>query len=216
MKAYQIKTQKKFRNMRKVSDNKEKEGGNTLKKATTFQKNKKKVTKGGSEQSQGNTKKKISSGVNSTPSSTALPTNYTDNDSKKNDMPLPLHHLGKLLQVSNFKKTIIIDDQGNNNLNLVVNNKLSNEKENIIKEKEETDSVNRLKEYKMIFNLLNSNIEQMKDMFNSNNQNPEPVKPDNKILTDEVIANINNVTQEKPNSFLESCIHDDFFLALKL
>ena len=42
-----------------------------------------------------------------------LPTNYTDKEEEKN-----LRHLGNLFRKSDLKKTIIIDNEGNNNLNL--------------------------------------------------------------------------------------------------
>ena len=142
-----------------------------------------------------------------------LPTNYTESkdvkktfieteQSSKNE-EMNLYYLGNLFRTSNLKKTIVIDEYGNNNLNMrkeflnleyknnnkkkrsslpvknsfqplthkklesdnVFYNNLDN-KNKLIDEKEEL----RLKEYGMIFNLLNNNIEEMKNMFKNNYQ----------------------------------------------
>ena len=134
-----------------------------------------------------------------------LPTNCTDTkdedrklkktfieteESLKNE-EMNLYYLGNLFRTSNLKKTIVIDGNGNNNLNLKkeflnlegneykkrstfpINNsplthkKLESDniyllnKNKLIFEQDEL----RLKEYGMIFNLLNDNIEEMKNMF---------------------------------------------------
>ena len=156
----------------------------------------------------------------------ALPTNYTDKeDDKKNRQTvicdnkinfkeeMHLKYLGNLFRTSNLKKTIIIDDDGNNNLNInkdlfiqkkkeknkkvdnlnnknniINNNKIKKKnlkksksthkqiisdniliqnlesKKNIPK-KLKKDEDERLLEYDFIFDLLNTNIEEMKDMF---------------------------------------------------
>ena len=210
-------------------------------------------------------------------SNCVLPTNYTDNkedDKKKNsvinkkdDMSIgSIQHLGNLFRSSNLKRTIIIDGEGNNNLNLNVNlfskknnypvksfvqtvkpvpvsakkednlkineiiNEKSNNSTNILKEDDNSDD--RLKEYDMIFNLLNNNIEQMKNMFN--NKTPQKglfkekgssskkVEYPN-IISDKEREEINKVedvstevkekTQEH-NSFLDSCMQDDFYKSL--
>jgi hypothetical protein len=132
-----------------------------------------------------------------------------------------LRHLGDLFRKSNLKKTIIIDDEGNNNLNLNKNifldskdhrinfNKFKNninafrhDTKNIVNEnnkirKKTHNKVNsnnivpssvklkeikfrkendeRLNEYGFFFNLLNTNIEEMKDMFRKS-----PLKIENK------------------------------------
>ena len=156
----------------------------------------------------------------------ALPTNYTDKeDDKKNrhtvicnnkinlKEEMQLKYLGNLFRTSNLKKTIIIDGDGNNNLNInkdlfiqkkkeknkkvdnlnnknnIINNNkikkknlkksksthkqiisdniliqnLENKKISPKKLKKEEDE--RLLEYDFIFDLLNTNIEEMKDMF---------------------------------------------------
>ena len=154
-------------------------------------------------------------------SNCVLPTNYTDKEEEKKRVlsnenydkeEKNLRYLGNLFRKSNLKRTIIIDNEGNNNLNLnkniffdskekkinlqkvknningfrhdntknIINdNKIKKKKthnkvisDNIvpssiklkeIKFSKENDQ--RLKEYGKIFNLLNTNIEEMKDMF---------------------------------------------------
>lgn len=210
-------------------------------------------------------------------SNCVLPTNYTDKDdknkqSKNEDISLnSIQHLGNLFRMSNLKRTIIIDNEGNNNLNLNLNllgnNRLhnppvksfvqpprrrsdnnqntnlkineiiteqSNNSTKLMKGSEEEED--RMKEYGMIFNLLNSNIEQMKNMFacKSNNKNNSIFKdstsqtkhstlPSTNIITDKDREEINkiepmpltpenkaNITNQV-NSFLDSCIQDDFY-----
>ena len=154
-------------------------------------------------------------------SNCVLPTNYTDKEEEKkrvlsnenlNKEEKNLRYLGNLFRKSNLKRTIIIDNEGNNNLNLNKNifldskeKKINLQKvknnincfrhdntknvvnENKIKKKKTHNKVisdnivpssiklkeikfskendQRLKEYGKIFNLLNTNIEEMKDMF---------------------------------------------------
>ena len=154
-------------------------------------------------------------------SNCVLPTNYTDKEEEKkrvlsnenlNKEEKNLRYLGNLFRKSNLKRTIIIDNEGNNNLNLNKNifldskeKKINLQKvknnincfrhdntknvvnENKIKKKKTHNKVisdnivpssiklkeikfskendQRLKEYGEIFNLLNTNIEEMKDMF---------------------------------------------------
>ena len=210
-------------------------------------------------------------------SNCVLPTNYTDKDeknkqSKNEDISLnSIQHLGNLFRMSNLKRTIIIDNEGNNNLNLNLNllgkesnrnppvksfvqpprrksdnnnntnlkiNEIITEQSNnstkLMKGSEEEED--RMKEYGMIFNLLNSNIEQMKNMFacksdNKNNsifkdstsQTKHSTLPSTNIITDKDREEINkiepmpltpenkaNVTNQV-NSFLDSCIQDDFY-----
>ena len=154
-------------------------------------------------------------------SNCVLPTNYTDKEEEKKRVlsnenydkeEKNLRYLGNLFRKSNLKRTIIIDNEGNNNLNLNKNifldskeKKINLQKvknnincfrhdntknvvnENKIKKKKTHNKVisdnivpssiklkeikfskendQRLKEYGKIFNLLNTNIEEMKDMF---------------------------------------------------
>ena len=154
-------------------------------------------------------------------SNCVLPTNYTDKEEEKkrvlsnenlNKEEKNLRYLGNLFRKSNLKRTIIIDNEGNNNLNLNKNiffdskeKKINLQKvknningfrhdntkniinDNKIKKKKTHNKVisddivpssfklkkmkfskendQRLKEYGEIFNLLNTNIEEMKDMF---------------------------------------------------
>ena len=179
---------------------------------------------------------------------------------KKEEMNLC--YLGNLFRTSNLKKTIVIDGNGNNNLNLKkeflnlegneykkrstfpINNsplthkKLESDnlyllnKNKLIFEQDEL----RLKEYGMIFNLLNDNIEEMKNMFNEKkdtkikeiNKNDINKKKniknnnDNIIFTEKERKEINQnetdieISNEiiKGNSFLESCIQDEFYISL--
>ena len=205
-----------------------------------------------------------------------LPTNCTDTkdedrklkktfieteESLKNE-EMNLYYLGNLFRTSNLKKTIVIDGNGNNNLNLKkeflnlegneykkrstfpINNsplthkKLESDnlyllnKNKLIIEQDEL----RLKEYGMIFNLLNDNIEEMKNMFvekkdfkikelNKNENNKKiniKNNNDNIIFTEKERKEINQnetdieISNEiiKGNSFLESCIQDEFYISL--
>lgn len=220
------------------------------------------------------------SNINGT-SNCVLPTNYTDKEeknqnkqSKNEDMSLnSIKHLGNLFRMSNLKRTIIIDNEGNNNLNLNLhllgkeqnrhnnppvksfvqpprkksdNNQNTNLKINEIINEQSNNSTkimkasneeeDRMKEYGMIFNLLNSNIEQMKNMFacKNNNKNNSIFKdstsqtkhstlPSTNIISDKEREEINkiepmpltpdskaNITNQQ-NSFLDSCIQDDFY-----
>ena len=175
-----------------------------------------------------------------------LPTNYTESkdvkktfieteQSSKNE-EMNLYYLGNLFRTSNLKKTIVIDEYGNNNLNMrkeffnlesennnkkkrsslpvknsfqplthkklesdnIFYNNLEN-KNKLIDEKDEL----RLKEYGMIFNLLNNNIEEMKNMFKNNSQkeikddkklNKKEIRNEHKSKTKKIIkTNINNI-----------------------
>ena len=155
----------------------------------------------------------------------------------RNNCNKDLHQLFK----KNFlKQTIIIDDEGNNNLNLNLknidkndfrnllnlnqnknkninsinnnnsisfnantetnslfesshnyNNQININKENDIKQTimDKDKEEKRLKEYNRIFNLLNTNIEQLKKMFNSNNNNE--INNENKEIISKKSTNIN-------------------------
>ena len=205
-----------------------------------------------------------------------LPTNCTDTkdedrklkktfieteESLKNE-EMNLYYLGNLFRTSNLKKTIVIDGNGNNNLNLKkeflnlegneykkrstfpINNspythkKLESDniflvnKNKLIIEQDEL----RLKEYGMIFNLLNDNIEEMKNMFvekkdfkikelNKNENNKKiniKNNNDNIIFSDKERKEINQIDTDieisneiiKGNSFLESCMQDEFYISL--
>ena len=205
-----------------------------------------------------------------------LPTNDSDTkdedkkikktflDNSKNE-EMNLFYLGNLFRTSNLKRTILIDSNGNNNLNIkknLLNTENNNdikkninhpiktsygnfkhkklesdnilfinnlESKNIINENEEL----RLKEYGMIFNLLNDNIEDMKSMFNNSHieKSKKKIKKDNInknnkvnniIFSEKDKVEINkigvkkNISTEIINgkSFLESCIHDDFYISL--
>ena len=179
---------------------------------------------------------------------------------KKEEMNLC--YLGNLFRTSNLKKTIVIDGNGNNNLNLKkeflnlegneykkrstfpINNsplthkKLESDnlyllnKNKLIFEQDEL----RLKEYGMIFNLLNDNIEEMKNMFvekkdfkikelNKNDINKKiniKNNNDNIIFSEKERNEINKIETDneisneiiKGNSFLESCIQDEFYISL--
>ena len=223
----------------------------------------------------------------------ALPTNYTDKeDEKKNRQTvicnnninykeeMKLRYLGNLFRTSNLKKTIIIDVDGNNNLNL--NKDLFKEKKEEKREKDENvkskkgnlkksksthkqiisdniiihnnnnhdNNINdkkklsqkklikeedpRLIEYNFIFDLLNTNIEEMKDMFkkspikqkesSDNIFKKSPKKKIIQIFSDKDKEEINNIkpliskveisNNNENNSFLESCIQDDFYQSL--
>ena len=94
----------------------------------------------------------------------------------------------------------------------------------------------RLKEYGMIFNLLNDNIEEMKNMFvekkdfkikelNKNENNKKiniKNNNDNIIFSDKERKEINQIDTDieisneiiKGNSFLESCMQDEFYISL--
>ena len=152
-----------------------------------------------------------------------------------NNCDKDLHQLFK----KNFlKQTIIIDDEGNNNLNLNLknidkkdyrnllnlninkneniinnnnsislnlntetnslfesshnfNNQININKENDIKQTimDKDKEEKRLKEYDRIFNLLNSNIEQLKKLFNSNNNNE--INNEDKEIINKKTININ-------------------------
>ena len=151
--------------------------------------------------------------------------NYDNNNNKDEILNLP--ELENMFKQNRFKKTIIIDDEGNNNLHLNIkkgendyknllnnnnsnslflsssinantetnslftngskmeisniknnfnNNYIINENEiknNIIDDnlKTEKNEEKRIEEYTKIFNLLNTNIEQFKKMFNNNANN---------------------------------------------
>ena len=144
---------------------------------------------------------------------------YTENK-KFNCLPIEgfeVNQLNNFLTNTNLKQTIIIDNEGNNNLNLLlINNKnnnmkgeeksettslftnstfQNNEKENgnniIITENKKINDDKRINQYFKMFNLLNENIEQFKQIFNKENNinknniiDKEPIiSGDNKIDT---------------------------------
>jgi hypothetical protein len=176
-------------------------------------KNSKSIIKENKNQKKNNNNNNNNHNQNICSSNCILPTNYTEskddekkikktfieteNNSKNEEMNL--YYLGNLFRTSNLKRTIVIDENGNNNLNMKkefldyenINKKkrsslpiknsfqpfthkklesdnicLLNNLENKNKLINEEDEL-RLKEYGMIFNLLNNNIEEMKNMFNS-------------------------------------------------
>ena len=199
-----------------------------------------------------------------------LPTNYTDKEEEKN-----LRHLGNLFRKSDLKKTIIIDNEGNNNLNLNKNlfldskdhqinfqkikNNINNFKNENLFQQNKTKKIKhnkvisdniipssiklnniklskenneRVKEYGFIFNILNTNLEEMKDMFIKSpliikdeiKEKKENKKHKNKrncaqIFSEKDKEEINKIKplnesdnkNYKENSFLESCFQDDFY-----
>ena len=228
---------------------------------------------------------KVSTNILGT-SNGALPTNYTDKEEEKKNRQtvicnnninfkdeMKLRYLGNLFRTSNLKKTIIIDSDGNNNLNLNKNifieksnenqNKNLNKKENLKKSKSthkqiisdniimkndinehkknpnnkqlKNENDIRLIEYDFIFDLLNTNIEEMKNMFkNKSIKSKEssdnifkktPKKKIIQIFSEKDKEEINNIkpllsqieisqNNNDNNSFLESCIQDDFYQSL--
>ena len=200
-----------------------------------------------------------------------LPTNYTDKEEEKN-----LRHLGNLFRKSDLKKTIIIDNEGNNNLNLNKNlfldskdhqinfqkikNNINNFKNENLFQQNKTKKIKhnkvisdniipssiklnniklskenneRVKEYGFIFNILNTNLEDMKDMFIKSpliikdeiKEKKENKKHKNKrnyaqIFSEKDKEEINKIKplnesdnkNYKENSFLESCFQDDFYI----
>ena len=229
---------------------------------------------------------KVSTNVLGT-SNGALPTNYTDKEEDKKNRKtvicdnninlkeeMKLKHLGNIFRTSNLKKTIIIDCDGNNNLNLNknffieknnenqnkdLNNKKGNLKksksthkqiisDNIVMKNDKNENKKipypkqiknendiRLIEYDFIFDLLNTNIEEMKNMFkNKSIKSKEssdnifkktPKKKIIQIFSEKDKEEINNIkpllsqieisqNNNDNNSFLESCIQDDFYQSL--
>jgi hypothetical protein len=158
---------------------------------------------------------------------------YETENSKNEEMNL--YYLGNLFRTSNLKRTIIIDGNGNNNLNMNKNILNLDNKENNIKrsslplknyepfshkklESENLCLINkfenknklidekdelRLKEYGIIFNLINDNIEEMKNMFKNNSQkeikddkklNKKEIRNEHKSKTKKIIkTNFNNI-----------------------
>ena len=228
---------------------------------------------------------KVSTNVLGT-SNGALPTNYTDKEEDKKNRKtvicdnninlkeeMKLKHLGNIFRTSNLKKTIIIDCDGNNNLNLNknffieknnenqnkdLNNKKGNLKksksthkqiisDNIVMKNDKNENKKipypkqiknendiRLIEYDFIFDLLNTNIEEMKDMFKKKSIKPKessdnifkktPKKKIIQIFSEKDKEEINNIkpllspfemsNNNENNSFLESCIQDDFYQSI--
>ena len=182
-------------------------------------------------------------------SSTVLPTNCSEEEGKKVISKKNTEEKNPLYLNKIYKQTIIIDEDGNNNLNINKHDKLISD--NIfIKNRNKANQDNnkfddisqdteRLKEYGKIFNMLNNNIEDMKQLFqdnnnNYNNNNKKNIggknKGDNKnkfiqIFSKKDIEEIENIqpTPEKKEilnekdeeSFLGSCIRDTFFESLK-
>ena len=250
-------------------------------------KNSKSIIKENKNQKKNNNNNNNNHNQNICSSNCILPTNYTEskddekkikktfieteNNSKNEEMNL--YYLGNLFRTSNLKRTIVIDENGNNNLNMKkefldyenINKKkrsslpiknsfqpfthkklesdnicLLNNLENKNKLINEEDEL-RLKEYGMIFNLLNNNIEEMKNMFNSQKELKDKKvnkkeerkeskskikniikKKDNIIFTEKEREEINKIGNKhefsydiiQGKSFLESCINDDFYTSL--
>ena len=130
-----------------------------------------------------------------------LSINKSDNKKKNINNRINIENYENLFKNINYKKTIIIDKDGNNNLNLndssqsynsdknslFINSTTKNSqednkilyksdlasKEDFMKRTTSIDIMeekNRLNEYNRIFNLLNSNIEQFKNIFMKNTQ----------------------------------------------
>lgn len=168
-----------------------------------------------------------------------------NNDGEISNLP----ELDTIFKKNKYKKTIIIDNEGNNNLHLnikkgendlkqifnnnnsiflnsnvnsntetnslftnkskmeISNNNIDNKnniyiikedeiKKNIIDDtiiNEKNEEEKRIKEYKKLFNLLNTNIEQFKKMFNSNNDNNN----DNNKVKNTKEKNIQNIKNTK-------------------
>ena len=116
---------------------------------------------------------------------------------------------GNLKKSKSTHKQIISD-----NLMLNIGNLGIQNSKNIKKENNE-----RLIEYNFIFDLLNTNIEEMKDMFKKS-----PKKKIIQIFSDKEKEEINNIKpllshveishNNENNSFLESCIQDEFYQSL--
>ena len=173
-----------------------------------------------------------------------------NNDGEISNLP----ELDTIFKKNKYKKTIIIDNEGNNNLHLnikkgendlkqifnnnnsiflnsnvnsntetnslftnkskmeISNNNIDNKnniyiikedeiKKNIIDDtiiNEKNEEEKRIKEYKKLFNLLNTNIEQFKKMFNSNNDNNNNDKVKN--TKEKNIQNIKNKNLIKKNN----------------
>lgn len=131
---------------------------------------------------------------------------------------------GNLKKSKSTHKQIISD-----NLMLNIGNLGIQNSKNIKKENNE-----RLIEYNFIFDLLNTNIEEMKDMFkkspikqkesSDNIFKKSPKKKIIQIFSDKDKEEINNIkpliskveisNNNENNSFLESCIQDDFYQSL--
>ena len=161
------------------------------------------------------------------------------------------NEISSMFKKDRFKKTIIIDDEGNNNLNLNIdkdydfknilkndnntiisnsfsgntdtnslfmssnksyienyNSKIYNRKskENDIKQTiiDKNEEERRLLEYRKIFNLLNSNIEQFKKMFtnkeSNDNNNSNNDKKNKKIVIQNKKDSNNNSSRNRNNS----------------
>ena len=190
---------------------------------------------------------------------------YETENSKNEEMNL--YYLGNLFRTSNLKRTIIIDGNGNNNLNMNKNILNLDNKENNIKrsslplknyepfshkklESENLCLINkfenknklidekdelRLKEYGIIFNLINDNIEEMKNMFKKNSQRENSkiekkieikkeqnnIKNNNIIFSEKEKEEINKIGKKneissyiiKGKSFLDSSFQDDFYIS---
>ena len=188
---------------------------------------------------------------------------YETENSKNEEMNL--YYLGNLFRTSNLKRTIIIDGNGNNNLNMNKNILNLDNKENNIKRSslplknyepfshkkleseclinkfenknkliDEKDEL-RLKEYGIIFNLINDNIEEMKNMFKKNSQRENSkiekkieikkeqnnIKNNNIIFSEKEKEEINKIGKKnevssyiiKGKSFLDSSFQDDFYIS---
>ena len=179
--------------------------------------------------------------------------------SKKNKVELNLPELENIFKKKKFKKTIIIDNEGNNNLNLdikkggndyknilnkkedntIISNSINTNTEtnslftngskmeisnnninNILEEyniksnimndnanKEKKEEEKRIKEYTKIFNLLNTNIEQFKKMFNINinkipNLNTANIK---KLKQNDIISSKNKKILIKSKKSKQNC-----------
>ena len=181
-------------------------------------------------------------------STTVLPTNCSEEEGKKVITKKNTEEKNPLYLNKIYKQTIIIDEDGNNNLNINKHDKLISD--NIfIKNRNKANQENnkfddisqdteRLKEYGKIFNMLNNNIEDMKQLFqdndncnnNKNNNIGGKNKHENKnnfiqIFSKKDIEEIEKIqpspkkkeilNEKDEESFLGSCIRDTFFESLK-
>lgn len=108
-------------------------------------------------------------------SNNSINNSNTDKKSINTHMTLKsLKHLGNVFNSSVYKKTFIIDNEGNNNGNIEANLLLiasDIQLNNIASHSNDHDNNNKEKhgEYKKIFELLNKNINYMKSIVKGNN-----------------------------------------------
>lgn len=121
-----------------------------------------------------------------------------------------IQKLGKMLQGTNLKDTIIIDDDGNNNLNLIQNthnnkNETYIEINNLLKNHDCNNETNdeseqRMKRYGILFDFINSNLKEI-NLLMSNEKEKDVIKKSSPFMDNPDIT----------DSFLESCINEEFY-----